>query len=176
MQEGMLRSTDMDAQRSILLALIVLLFTGTSFARSAVYETEVTLYTDTAAKSPQKARPHNNLGNALKEAHRIPEAIVQLQQALALKPDYPDALNNLGTIYGSIGKREEGLSLLQRALELDPGHLQARYNLAMHYYENGMLPEAEQEYRLLIQLAPRSKEAAFAYKMLAMIGRQRSGR
>ncbi len=161
----------MDAKRSIPLALIVLLFAVVSFVRSAIYQTEVTLYTDTVAKSPDKARPHNNLGNALKEEQRIPEAEVQLEQALALKPDYPDALNNLGTIYSSTGRRQDGLAMLERALELDPGHIQARYNMAMQFYENGMLPEAEREYQLLIRLAPQSKEALFAYKMLAMINR-----
>ncbi len=158
------------------LALLVLLFATASFVRSAVYQTEVSLYSDIVAKSPGKARPHNNLGHALKEEHRIPEAQAQLERALAIKPDYPDALNNLGTIYSSVGRREEGLELLSRAIMLDPGHVQARYNLAMQYYENGMLPEAVNEYRLLIQIAPRSKEAAFAYKMLAMIDRNRTAR
>jgi tetratricopeptide (TPR) repeat protein len=153
------------------LAVAVLLLAVLSSVRSHAYRTEVSLYTDVAAKSPGKARPHNNLGNALKEEHRIPEARIQLEQALALKPDYPDALNNLGTIYSSTGRRQEGLALLQRALQLDPGHVQARYNMAMQYYENGMIPEAAREYQLLIRLAPRSKEALFAYKMLALINR-----
>ena len=176
MREGVLRIAHMDAKRSIPLALVVLLFAASSFVRSAVYQTEVTLYSDIVAKSPGKARPHNNLGHALKEAGRIPEAAAQLEQALEIKPDYPDALNNLGTIYSSTGRREEGLELLSRALQFNPGHLQARYNLAMQYYENGMIPEAEREYQLLIQLAPQSKEAVFAYKMLAMINRSRSSR
>jgi tetratricopeptide (TPR) repeat protein len=163
----------MDAKRSIPLALAVLLFAVSSFVRSAVYQTEVTLYSDIVAKSPDKARPHNNLGHALKEEHRIPEAQIQLEQALALKPDYPDALNNLGTIYSSIGRRQEGHALLERALQIDPGHVQARYNMAMQYYENGMIPEAEREYQLLIRLAPQSKEAGFAYKMLALINGNR---
>ncbi len=171
----MLSIVAMDAKRSILPALVVILFTVLSIVRAAVYETEVDLYADVVAKSPNKARPRNNLGNALKEEHRIPEAMVQLERAIALKPDYPDALNNLGTVYISLGRRQEGLAMLQRALELDPGHLQAHFNLAMQYYEMGMFAEAVREYRLLIDLSPRSKEAAFASKMLALIGRARGG-
>ncbi len=176
MARGMLRMMTMDARRSIPLLLIVLCFSVVSFLRAAVYESEVSLYADTSARSPNKARPHNNLGNALKEEKRIPEAIEHLQAALALLPDYPDALNNLGTIYCSIGRRQEGLAMLQRALALNPAHLQARFNVAMQYYENGMLPESEREYQTIIRLAPLSKEAAFAYKMMSMIDRDLRGR
>ena len=162
----------MNGKRSLPLLFAVLLLVVLSAFRSAVYETEVTLYTDVAAKSPDKSRPHNNLGNALKEAGRIPEAQSEFERALEIEPNYPDALNNLGTIYASIGRKQEGINMMRRALDLNPGHLQARFNLAMQYYENGLTADAGREYRLLIQISPLSKEAVFARKMLAMIARR----
>ena len=145
----------------------------TTLIRSAIYDSEVSLYTDVVAKSPNKARPSNNLGDALKKAGRFEEAGPRFERALALQPDYPDALNNLATIYGSSGRREDALLLLTRALALDPGHRQARFNLAMTYYERGMLAEADQQYAILMQIAPQSSEAASAWKMRAMIQGQR---
>ena len=154
------------------LALLVILCAAT-IVRSAVYEDEVSLYTDIVGKSPNKARPHNNLGDALKKANRFDEARPRFERALELQPNYPDALNNLATIYNGYGRKEDALQLLSNALALEPGHRQARSNLAMTYYERGMFAEAEQQYIILIQVAPQSKEAVFGQKMLSMI-RQRS--
>jgi len=155
--------------RFIITTVMLVTLMAMSSARSSIYEDEVTLYTDVVFRSPNKARPHNNLGDALKKAGRFEEAGPHFERALALQPDYPDALNNLATIYNSSGRRGEAIQLLSQAISLDPGHLQARYNLAITFYEQGMLSEASQQYAIIIELAPYSKEAAFARKMLAMI-------
>jgi Flp pilus assembly protein TadD len=159
----------MERNQVMIAAALVIVFAVCSIARSGIYKDEITLYTDIVAKSPAKARPHNNLGENLKKVGRVAEAQVHLERALALQPAYPDALNNLATIYSTIGRKNEALALLQQCLSLNPGHVQARFNLAMQLYEHGMVPDAEKEYRLLTTIAPQSKEAAFAVKMLRMI-------
>jgi Flp pilus assembly protein TadD len=159
----------MDRIRFITIMVMLFMLAAMSNARTLIYEDEVTLYTDIVSRSPNKARPHNNLGDALKKAGRLEEARVHLERALALQPDYPDALNNLATIYNSTGRKEEALQLLTQALSLDPRHLQARYNLAITAYEQGMPGEASRQYAIIIDLAPYSKEAVFARKMLPMI-------
>jgi len=142
-----------------------------SLVRSSIYEDEITLFGDVVVKSPDKARGHNNLGNALKIAKRVPEAQIQFEAALALAPDYPDALNNLSTVYNNSGRKREAVELLVHALSVDPGHVQARYNLAMYYYENGMQKDADREYRIIIDISPLSKEGIFSQSMLRLIGR-----
>ena len=159
----------MDQVRFFMITIMLVTLAAMSHERSAIYENEVTLYTDIVARSPNKARPQNNLGDALKKAGRFKEAGPRFERALALQPEYPDALNNLATIYNSSGRQEEALQLLSHALSLDPGHLQARYNLAITLYERGMLSDASQQYAIIIDLAPYSKEGIFARKMLTMI-------
>ncbi|MDA8100687.1 MAG: tetratricopeptide repeat protein [Nitrospiraceae bacterium] len=159
----------MNGKREIVAAVILIALAAVSFARDAVYSDPIRLYTDVVAKSPDKARPHNNLGHYLKIAGRQAEAQAQFERALALMPEYPDALNNLATIYTNIGRRQEGIALLQNCLLLNPAHIQARYNLAMQFYEGGFLPEAEREYWNIIKIAPQSGEAAFAQRMIQMI-------
>jgi tetratricopeptide (TPR) repeat protein len=112
--------------------------------RSAVYENEITLYTDITRQSPNKAPPYNNLEEAFRQAGRMDEAMRCFETAIAIDPDYVDALNNLATIYKFRGNREQ-------ALALDPRHLQARFNLAMYHYEAGLVFDAEQEFRMLIR-------------------------
>jgi len=158
-----------EQNRVIIAAALIAVLGLASISRSAVYQDEIALYTDIVAKSPNKARPHNNLGENLKKAGRIAEAQLHLERSLAIQPDYPDALNNLATVYANIGRKNDAIVLLQQCLALAPGHAQARFNLAIQLYEHGMVAEAEREYQLLIMTAPQSKEAAFAIKMLQLI-------
>jgi len=44
---------------------------------------------------PTSAAAHYNLGRALYRDHRISEAIVYYEEAIAIDPDYPDAANSL---------------------------------------------------------------------------------
>jgi len=44
---------------------------------------------------PGVAELHNDLGIALAETGRLPEAIAEFRQALRLKPDFEDAKANL---------------------------------------------------------------------------------
>jgi tetratricopeptide (TPR) repeat protein len=170
-------STDMDLPRPIAAAAIVLILCGATLLRSSVFRDEISLYQDTSERSPLKARPFNNLGDALLKAGRYEEARVQFERALSLDPNYPDALNNLGTVYNHEGHQLEAIQLITAAIRLQPDHRQARFNLAVIYYENGMIAEAAEQFRIIIDLAPWSGDADFARTMLAMIqARGRSGR
>ena len=159
--------------RLIIITVLLAVLCALTISRSSVYEDEVSLFSDVAAKSPNKARAHNNLGDALNKAHRPEEARPHFERALELQPNYPDALNNLATVYNGMGRRPEALDLYVRALALNPGHLQARFNLAFVYYEQGMLSEAEQHFAILMSIAPESKEGVFARKMLSLIRNRR---
>jgi tetratricopeptide (TPR) repeat protein len=119
--------------------------------RSAVYENEITLYTDITRQSPNKAPPYNNLEEAFRQAGRMDEAMRCFETAIAIDPDYVDALNNLATIYKYRGNREQSLAIVRQALAAYPRHLQARFNLAMYHYEAGLVFDAEQEFRMLIR-------------------------
>jgi tetratricopeptide (TPR) repeat protein len=71
--------------RPAVLALAVVLG-GLTLARNQVYATEVALWEDTARKSPEKARVHNNLGYAYLQEGRLDAAEAAFERALALDP------------------------------------------------------------------------------------------
>jgi tetratricopeptide (TPR) repeat protein len=141
----------------------------TAWKRNVIYIDEPTLWGDTAAKSPNKSRIHNNLGSGLLNSGRIKEAIPEYEYAIHLDPLNTDALYGLAIAYDSIGGRHDAILLYQQTLALAPGRLPAKRNLAMLYYESGLIDQSRREYESIIQNFPNSEEAAFARKMLELI-------
>ncbi len=78
---------------------VVLTFAFMTVSRNPVFANNIALWEDAVTKTPAKPRPHFNLGQAYQDAQRIPDAIREYQQALALKPDIHAAYSNLAAIY-----------------------------------------------------------------------------
>lgn len=76
-------------------ALLLLTLGNLTLLRNQVYATEISLWEDTAKKSPNKARVHNNLGYAYLLAQRRAEARREFTAALQLDPDLYKARYNL---------------------------------------------------------------------------------
>ena len=67
--------------------------------RNELYRDPVLLWSDTVEKSPQKARPHNNLGHAYALRDDWDRAIEEYRTAARLNPDYARAQENLRDAY-----------------------------------------------------------------------------
>jgi Flp pilus assembly protein TadD len=87
----------MKAVVGLLVAIIVLL-TGTTFARNTVWKSEITMWEDVVSKSPNKGRAHIGLGNAYKSQGLFPKAVDQYNIALRLDPYDLSIYNNLGNV------------------------------------------------------------------------------
>lgn len=70
-----------------------------TFQRNAMYRDPVLLWSDTVKKSPQKARPRNNLGHAYALRDDWERAIEEFRIAVQLDPDYAFAKKNLRDAY-----------------------------------------------------------------------------
>ena len=86
------------AVRALGMAWVLLLCLMT-IQRNALYQDPVLLWSDTVQKSPQKARPHNNLGHSYAVHGEWKQAIDEFRVALILKPDYSLAQENLRDAY-----------------------------------------------------------------------------
>jgi tetratricopeptide (TPR) repeat protein len=64
------------------------------------------------------------------------------EAALAIRPDYPDALVNLGNIRHHLGDIESAEACYRSALRVDPDHVEANYNFANVLEEKGRLDDA----------------------------------
>jgi len=61
----------------------------------------------------------NGLGHALKKQARYDAALVAYDEALRLRPDYPQALEYLGETYVELGRLDEARNVLARLEPLD---------------------------------------------------------
>jgi len=89
------------------------------------------------------------LGIAESEAGQLPEAVANLNAALAKRPNDPDLLFYLGRASGLLGK--QAIDTLQAAY---PDSARAHQAMGENYLVLRRLPEAEKEYREALQLRP----------------------
>ena len=78
---------------------------------------------------PAYAEAHNNLGNALVQTGRAPEAIDHYKEALRITPNSADAHNNLAAALAQMGRTSEAIEQLKAALRIKPYDTDTRNNL-----------------------------------------------
>jgi tetratricopeptide (TPR) repeat protein len=124
---------------------LALVLTAVSFGRSRVWQNEESLWRNTVAKSPGKARPKLQLARALAEKGpaATPERLALLQQAREIAPENPDVALELGVFQLQSGSPAEALAEFERAVAAEPGDAQIQANRGAALYLLGRLPEAE---------------------------------
>ena len=79
---------------------------------------------------PREARYAFALGRALKAADDCQGAAAAYRRAMALQPDYTEAMVSLGIVLKDQGQLDEAIALYERALRIDPGLAVAHANRA----------------------------------------------
>jgi len=105
------------------------------------------------ALAPGNALYRNNLAGVLKELGRFGEAERLYREALALKPDYPDAEVNLAMLHAVQGDYARAVAACERALRLDPANYQAWRVRGEALQQRAETHEALQSYRRARELA-----------------------
>jgi tetratricopeptide (TPR) repeat protein len=100
---------------------------------------------------------HYLLGLVLKDEKRYPDAILEIRQALASRPDFTDAHNVLGNIYVELGRYPDAVSHYEKAIELEPDEPEPHLNLASAYKRMGRIDESEKELAIFRKLAAGNK-------------------
>lgn len=126
----------------------------TSYSRNQVWGDPISLWEDVVSKSPGKARPHQVLGYYYYQDGQKDMAEAENLKAVAIKPDYADALNSLGAIYLDSGRLDQAETVLRQALDVRPGFPDAHFNLGTVYMKSGRTDKAEAELKLAIDANP----------------------
>ncbi|MHC4081548.1 MAG: tetratricopeptide repeat protein, partial [Planctomycetota bacterium] len=139
--------------------LLIGVLSGLTWRRAQVYESPLTMWTDTLERNPNAWAAHNNLGIAAAVRGRHDDAIGHYRQALALRPDYADAHNNLGDALQASGRLKEAIVHYRRALGIDADFSNAHYNLANALRQAGDPEAAIRHYRQALRINPRYAKA-----------------
>jgi tetratricopeptide (TPR) repeat protein len=142
-------------KRSVIVFLVLTMgLTWLTFHRNENYRSELAIWSDTVAKSPNDPITRNCLGNVLLQNGQINEAIIQFQTALAIRPDYAEAHNNLGKALFQKGQFDESIIQFQKALAITPEYAEVHYNLGSAFYQKGFVDEAITQYQEALALQP----------------------
>ncbi len=106
------------------------------------------------AITPDDAKAHNNLGNALTDQGRYDEAIASYHQALALNPDEAEAHNNLGNALKELGRLDDAVNSYGQALACRADFAEAHNNLGLALQDQGKLDDAIASYRQALSCKP----------------------
>jgi protein O-mannosyl-transferase len=97
---------------------------------------------------------HVNLGVALEQEDRRPEALAEYRKAIEIDSRRFQAHNNLANLLSTMGWRDEALREYQEALRLNPNAAIAHVNFGTLLSEMGRFDQAMSEYTKATQLAP----------------------
>lgn len=148
------------------LVLIVLVFSGATYARNRVWQNGISLWEDTVKKSPGKARAYYNLGVFYSKNNRLEDAIGAYQAAIRIYPGFAAAHSDLGAIYGKQGRLEDAGKELKSALKINPDFAEAHINMAVLFEKQGRMQEAAEELKTALDIDPYN---AFTHTNLGVI-------
>ena len=140
----------------VVLALLLGFWT---FERNKAWHDPISLWSDCVAKAPNKARPKNNLGVALKKAGYLREAAEQYQAVIALDPKFIEAYVNLGNIYQAEGRLDEALAEYYKAMDLNGGYAVIHMYIGEIMLDQGKYSRATMYFSEAVRLQPDNVEA-----------------
>ncbi len=111
-------------------------------------------------ESPNSAKVHRFVGIALARRGDLDKAKAELETALRILPDYPEAYNELGAVLTGQGKFDEALKIFQQAVKLFPEYAEPYLNIGMIYERMGKLAEASEMYHRAGKAYPLETRAA----------------
>jgi tetratricopeptide (TPR) repeat protein len=142
---------------SRLLPGLALLAALTILTRSQikVWQDSETLWRQAIAVDPRSTYALDNLGDALADKGKTPEAIPFYVKAVIINPYFSEAHNDLATAYFETGRLRSAIQHFRTAVSIKPGYTLAHHNLANIYLlVTGQTAEAVFHYKKVADLEP----------------------
>jgi protein O-mannosyl-transferase len=152
------------ARKSVIYALpvlVIVLLTGATYARNAVWNNEVGLWQDVVRKSPGNCRAYNDLGYLYLEGGQTDKAIEYFRLALKIRPYYSNAHTNLGVAYYNRGWADAAIEQFKMALASEPygpDVADDHHNLGLAYIQKGLTDAAISEFEAALKMQPNNYE------------------
>jgi tetratricopeptide (TPR) repeat protein len=116
--------------KTLLFVVAVILLSSWTYSRNSIWKDELSLAADIAQKAPYKSRAQMNYGIKLSNFNRLDEALIYLNRAVQLDPDYELAYYSLGDALMKQNKFIDASESYAKGLQLNPNSTLSRFNLA----------------------------------------------
>jgi len=149
------RSTGMICLLLSILAVMAL----ATYARNDLWRDPIALWEDSARKSPDKFRPHYNLGKEYVKNDLFVEAEQEFLRAVEIDDQKAKAQMSLGALYVRVGQPARAIAYLERAASLDQYNPDIYHNFGIAYYGTGDYRAAARAFQQVLALNPSDQDA-----------------
>ena len=127
----------------IALAALILGAAGATFFRNKLYTDEIALWKDVVSKRPDNPRAWVALASNHLYKTKIPAQVLEdCEQALKLRPNYPEALILKASALVKLGKQQEGVAMAAKSLSYDPDNPNLNAGAGGVYMDAGLYETA----------------------------------
>jgi protein O-mannosyl-transferase len=145
---------------------IFVTFSTLTIKRNQIWASELTLWSDTLKKSPQKIRPVINIAQAYTKIGDFDLAIEYYEKALDLNPNVFATNYSLGNLYFVRGREEDALGLLNTAALISPKTPETHVLLGEIYLKQKQIELAKFHFNIAVEIKPNN---ALAMRNLGII-------
>jgi tetratricopeptide (TPR) repeat protein len=140
------------------------------------YVPAISAMNDLLAKYPRDERLAYLAGDWLLQQQRNEQAIVVLERAITLFPDYAAALNDLAYGYADTGNFEKAFAAMDRYVALEPDQPNPHDSYGEILRMAGKLDAALEQYRISIRIDPMFGSELGIADTYAVMGKEREAR
>ena len=149
-----------------LAALVLVPYGWLTYSRTGDWKNDAALFGTSRDVLVNGARVHYNRGYLKQQQGLLTEALAEYRRALAINPEYVEALVNIAGLLEGQGKTNEALAHYYRAVALKPKSAIPYFSLARLQQEQGNLTAALASYEKTLEI---DYEYAPAHQNLAAI-------
>ena len=140
-----------------------------TWRQCGMYANIETLWQKTLARNPACWLAHNNLGSSLLKEGKVDAAMVHIQQAMKIQPDYPENYINLGDALMQKDRADEAIAQYQKAVEIQPDYPDAQTKLGIALFKKGRVDEAIARFQKALEISPGDPIASFNLTHMAWV-------
>ena len=157
----------------IVLAAVVLIWSGVNMWRIGVYKAWEPYYTNAVISNPGSGLANLNYGSLIRDEGNWEEALPFIEKGVSLSPEYVDAKVRLAEAYFKLGKYPEAVKVSNEALEKEPGNISALQFRGSALGASGHTKEAAEDFKAILNADPNNVHGMFnlgiAYKEANML-------
>jgi protein O-mannosyl-transferase len=140
-------------------SILVVALSAATWQQSAVWRDSGTLWARVLEVDDNSSIAHSAMSNVLYRQNRVGEGVEQSERAVAIAPNYPEALNGLGVGLARQGHVPEAIENYARALAIKPAYDDAESNWGVALAQQGDLSDAIEHYRRAVEINPNNANA-----------------